>query len=101
MCHCDNQSVVAAVWGGYCKDPAMAHLLRCLFFLEVKFGFSLSAVHVSGKDNGAADAISRNKLDTFFNLVPQAHQPHIKRQQVWWKSWWCRDTGHQTTGRLG
>ena len=73
MCHCDNQGVVAAVRGGYCKDPAMAHMLRCLFFLEAKFGFSLSAEHVSGKDNGAADAISRNKLDTFFKLVPKAH----------------------------
>ena len=72
MCHCDNQGVVAAVRGGYCKDPAMAHMLRCLFFREAKFGFDLSAVHVSRKDNGAADAISRNNLDTFFDLVPKA-----------------------------
>ena len=73
MCHCDNQGVVAAVRGGYCKDPAMAHMLRCLFFREAKFGFSLSAVHVSEKDNGAADAISRNKLDTFFDQGSPSH----------------------------
>ena len=48
MCHCDNQGVVAAVRGGYGKVPAMAHMLRCLFFREAKFGFGLSAVHVSG-----------------------------------------------------
>ena len=52
QCHCDNQAVVAAVRGGYCKDPPMAHMLRCLFFLEAKFDLTLSAVHVPGVDNG-------------------------------------------------
>ena len=72
LCHCDNQSVVAAIKGGYCKDPAMAHMLRCLFFLEAKFDITLTAIHLAGVDNGAADAISRNKLEVFFDLVPQA-----------------------------
>ena len=31
LCHSDSQSAVAAIRGGFCKDPAMAHLLRCLF----------------------------------------------------------------------
>ena len=74
LCHCDNQAVVAAIRGGYCRDPAMAHMLRCLFFLEAKFEVVLTAVHVPGVDNGPADAISRNKLDMFFGLVPQAHR---------------------------
>ena len=74
LCHCDNEGVVAALKGGYCKDPTLAHILRCLFFLEAKFDLSLSAVHVPGIENGAADSISRNKLHVFFDLVPQAHQ---------------------------
>lgn len=74
LCHCDNEGVVAALKGGYCKDPTLAHMLRCLFFLEAKFDLSLSAVHVPGIENGAADSISRNKLHVFFDLVPQAHQ---------------------------
>lgn len=52
----------------------MAHMLRCLLFLEARFEIMLMTSHVAGVDNGAADAISRNKLDVFFNLVPQASQ---------------------------
>ena len=71
LCHCDNMSVVAAVKGGYCKDPAMGHMLRCLFYLEARFSFTLTAEHVAGVENGVADAISRNKLATMFCLSPQ------------------------------
>ena len=35
LCHCDNEAVVAAVKSGYCRDPTLAHMLRCLFFLEL------------------------------------------------------------------
>ena len=60
LCDCDNMSVVAAINGGYCRDLAMVHMFRCLFFL----------------DNQLADAMSRNKLDFFFDLFPWAqHQP--------------------------
>ena len=65
---------MAAIRGGYCRDPTMAHMLRCLFFLEAKFEVVLTAIHVPGVDNGPADAISRNNLDVFFGLVPLAHQ---------------------------
>ena len=58
-CYCDNQSVVAALRGVYCNNLAMAHMLRCLSFLEAKFNLALTAVHVSGVDNGAADDVSR------------------------------------------
>ena len=68
-CHCDNQSVVAMVRGGYCRDPVMAHMLRCLFFLEAKYD---TARHVLGVENRAADAISRNRLEVLFDLTPQA-----------------------------
>ena len=74
LCHCDNEGVVAVIRGGYCKDPSLAHMLRCLFFLEAKFDVVLTAVHVPGVRNGVADSISRNNLHTFFNLHPQAHQ---------------------------
>ena len=71
--HCDNECV-AAVKGGYCKDPTLAHMLRCLFFLEARFDVLLSAKHVPGVENGVADSISRNNLPLFFNLLPQAHR---------------------------
>ena len=73
MFHCDNQAAVAAVRGGYCKDPDMARMLRCLFFLEAHY---VVAVHVPGVNNEAADSVSRNNLSMFFSLIPQAyHQP--------------------------
>ena len=50
----------------------MAHMLHCLFFLEAKFDIILTAIHLAGVNKGAADAISRNKLEVFFDLVPQA-----------------------------
>ena len=37
---------ISLLWlqsGGYCKDPAMGHLLRCLFFLEARFDLVLTA----------------------------------------------------------
>ena len=56
LCHCDNEAVVVTVKSGYCRDPTLAHMLRCLFFLEAKYDTSLSAIHVSGVENGAADS---------------------------------------------
>ena len=78
LCHCDNQAVVAVLKGGYCKDPSLAHLLRCLFYLEAFFDITLSGKHVPGVENGAADSISRNNLLLFFTLTPQA-QPQSCR----------------------
>ena len=66
LCHCDNEGVVAVVRGGYCKDPLLAYMLRCLFFLEAKFDITLSATHVPGTENRTADSISRNNLSLFF-----------------------------------
>ncbi len=74
LCHCDNQAVVEVIRGGYCRESAMAHMLRCLFYLEASSDLHLSAVHIPGIDNGVADAISRNNLETFFTLFPQAVQ---------------------------
>lgn len=74
ICHCDRMLVVAALTGGYCREESMAHMLRCSIFLEAKFDLTLSAVHVPGVENTLADAISRNNLDVFFDLCPQAHR---------------------------
>ena len=73
LCHCDNQATVMTVRGEYGKNPALAHLLLCLFFLEAKFNLTLTAGHIPGKGNGTADSLSRNNLSSFFPLVPQAH----------------------------
>lgn len=43
LCHCDNQAVVDVLQGGYStRDPAMAQMLRCLFYLDQDCVVSLS-----------------------------------------------------------
>ena len=84
LCHCDNQAVVSSVRGGYCRDPYMAQMLRCLFYLEAKFDLTWSAVHVPGVENGPADSLSRNKMSSFFDLIPQAqaNPSHVPEELV-------------------
>ena len=101
LCRCDNQAVVSVIRGGYCKDPAMAHMLRCLFFAEAMFSVRLVARHIPGRDNIAADSVSRNNLDRLFLSRPQAERNPVQvpegvvkqlvSQQQWtshtWKNW--------------
>lgn len=68
----DNQAVVSVLSRRSAKDPHMCHLLRCLVFLEAKYEFGFKAEHVPGKNNKAADALSRNNRSAFFSLHPQA-----------------------------
>ena len=57
-CHCDNMPVVEVLNSGYSKDKNMIHMLRCLFFISEHHEFLVEAVHLPGKLNEAADAIS-------------------------------------------
>ena len=70
--------MVDVVRGGYGKHSRLALMLCCLFFLEAKYDCSLSAVHVPGVQNEAADSISRDNLTLFFHLVPQAQSQPTK-----------------------
>ncbi len=70
--HCDNLAVVSVVNSGYSKDKDIMHMLRCLFFILAFWGFHLRSVHIPGLDNTAADAISRDKLSSFFQVCPHA-----------------------------
>ena len=67
--HCDNAAVVDS---GRAKDPLLAHQLRTLFYVCAYFDFEITAVHTPGKENGPADAISRNNLHAFFSQAPTA-----------------------------
>ena len=68
----DNTAVVATIATGSARDPTLAHLCRCLFFVSAKWSFEISATHIPGQANVAADAISRNDLPRFFLAVPHA-----------------------------
>ena len=59
---------------GAAKDSSLSHLMQCLALLATFHGFHICAVHVPGRLNDAADALSRNNLSLFHSLYPQAHQ---------------------------
>lgn len=75
-CHCDNEAVVHTLNKGSAKDPALAQLLRCLAFYLTHYHLSLSAQHVAGSSNAAADALSRNDLKSFFASPTGSTQPN-------------------------
>ena len=72
LCHCDNQVVVAAIRSRSSAQTQIMHLLRCLFFIEASSNFSLAAEYITSADNAIADALSRDNLNSFFQMVPGA-----------------------------
>ena len=74
----DNYSVVSVINTRSAKHQQLVHLSCCLFFFAAYHGFSFSTEHIAGQKNGAADALSRNNLPLYFQLVPQAQsQPSV------------------------
>ena len=71
-CHCDNAAVVGVVNVGKAKDPTLMHLLRCLFFIASHYSVHVHATHIPGQSNAAVDALSRNRLSSFLQVVPEA-----------------------------
>ena len=67
-CMCENEAVVSFIMTKSGKEGQMAHMLRCLFFLEASFGFAVVVAHVPGSLNAWVDAFSCNHLDVFRTL---------------------------------
>ena len=74
-CICDNAAVVAIISSGRSKDNLVMHLMRCLTFFLAQFNIILVSEHLPGKNNVAADALSRNNLPLFRQQVHHA-SPH-------------------------
>jgi len=73
-CCCDNAAVVNILRSGWCKNDLAMHLLRSLFFCMATTQVVLEAVHIPGKLNGPADALSRNNLSSFLSQVTYAQE---------------------------
>ena len=69
--HCDNMAVVQILRAHTGRGDIVLHLLHCLFFFLARYNIHLSAVHIPGTLNTAADALSRNHMSLFFSIVPQ------------------------------
>ena len=72
MFHVDNKAVVHILNSWTSPDPNIMHLLRSL--LKVCFSFTFAAIHVPGRNNGIADALSHFNFWDFHSLAPQAKE---------------------------
>jgi hypothetical protein len=64
--YCDNQAVVSALASGKVKDQLLGCCLRDIWYHAALHEFELRAVHLPGKDNRAADLLSRWHLNSAF-----------------------------------
>ena len=74
----DNSAAVDALNNRSASDTTLSYLLQCLFFFEAYFQFDHVAKHVAGRDNVAADALSRNRLPQFVALFPQGSTTSVE-----------------------
>ena len=65
-------AVVAVTNSGRSKETVLKHLLRCMFFIAAHFDLRVRATHVPGVSNTAADALSRDDVPRFLQVVPEA-----------------------------
>ncbi len=69
---CDIISVVALLRRGSCKDRHLAFLLGELTLAAIQHSFAFTAIHVPGKRNVQADALSRSNFQAFHRARPDA-----------------------------
>ena len=74
LSRCDNAAVVAIIRSGRSKDPLVMHLMRELCLFTAMYDVVLSAEHIPGKANVAADALKRGKVDLFYLQGPAGHK---------------------------
>lgn len=72
---CDHRGVPDTIAIGFCSDGELGDLLRSLFFAAARRYFLISAMHVPGRPNSIADALSRSpgeRCRTLARLSPLA-----------------------------
>ena len=70
--HCDNEAVVEIINTKRSKVPRVMDLMRHLTLLTLQHNLYIRAVHIPGKHNDIADAISRYQFQRFRQLAPNA-----------------------------
>ena len=68
----NNKAVVHILNSRTSPDPNIMDLLRSLVKAAACFSFTFAAVHVPGRNNGIADALSRFNFQAFHSQAPQA-----------------------------
>ena len=87
--HCDNKAIVEVINKQRCKDKEIMKLMRHLVLTAMQYNIRFTAMHVPGKQNHLADALSRLQATSYLlkqygmqqepTQVPQRLQPqHFK-----------------------
>ena len=69
---CDNMAIVNVLNSGTSKSHDIMHLLRLLTLEACRHNFVFLAAHTPGRDNFAADALSRLRLQEFRRVAPHS-----------------------------
>jgi hypothetical protein len=81
----DNQGAVAAINAGTSRVPRMMYLLRRIWLICAKQHIQLVAVHLPGKLNTRADALSRDDVLHFLSITPEADPLRSVPPEDWLK----------------
>ncbi|XP_056425816.1 uncharacterized protein LOC130367424 [Hyla sarda] len=68
----DNAATVDILLKGRSRCPIIMSLARRLVWLSLHHTFTFTCAHIGGIQNIAADALSRNNLSHFFQVMPEA-----------------------------
>ena len=78
----DNKAIQYCINSGVCKDPSIMSLIRALYLYVTRYSIRYRAFFVSTVDNGPADSLSRNQIERFRQLCPNAKLQPLKAPQV-------------------
>jgi hypothetical protein len=70
--HCDNMATVEIIRKGRSRAPDVMHLVRRLTWCSALYNFTIYAEFLPGAVNVVADALSRQQLQRFRQLCPDA-----------------------------
>ena len=68
----DNQAILHCVNSGTCKDQHIMALLRSLYYYTTRYNIQYRAYYIPTYENGPSDSLSRNNVQRFRQLCPQA-----------------------------
>lgn len=75
--YCDNEAAVANLNSERSKEPWSMNMIRCLFLNKAIYGLELEVLHLPGKMNTLAHALSRNDFAYFHSQVPGARRYRV------------------------
>ena len=74
MFQCDNLAIVHVLNKRSSKIPRIMDLVRSLVSVSMKYNFLLRARHLSSIENHECDLLSRNQVEAFLQIRPDAER---------------------------